>query len=234
MRSKKKRQEDKMWAVFRFFVVILVCLIAFIIYLTDTLDISPNREFLLERQIPSVIEHYPKALAEARNWRSDAYMIYSAIQIRGTVLIGSLAFNSESNPEVGFLYRLHEAEEGYQLETKEVDASGRLKANPPIPEDKWTVDSLEAYRVAIENGGSDFINLHPEVDTALLQLDRLSGSASSRTGLPQGEIVWVVTFYKLMEISMDIYIDALTGEVLATDVQEGGLDIEQLNLGDDA
>jgi hypothetical protein len=143
-------------------------------------------------------------------------------------MIGSLAFDSESHLEEGFLFYIEGSDKGFQVESEEVDTSGRLKADPGINTDEWELDSLDAARIAYENGGKAFLKEHPEVDTVRLQLIRLGGAGSERTGIAMNRVVWSISFYRLRVIYFDIYIDPLTGEVLATDLQEGGIDFEQL------
>lgn len=226
--TKEKAREEKWWAVFRLGVVLLVGVIILVAYLMCYCSMSPNQEPLMEPKIPSVKEFYPQALTEARKWRPDAHMVFAAIHIRNSRVLGSFAFDSESDPEVGFLFYIEGSDEGFQTETKEVDASGRIKANPAIEPDEWELDSLEAARIAYENGGREFLKEHPEVDTVHLHLTRVGGSASKRTGVSMNRVVWIVKFYRLRVVYFDIYLDPLTGEVLATDFQEGGLDLELL------
>ncbi len=226
--TKEKAREEKWWAVFRLGVVLLVGAIILVAYLMGYCSMSPNQELLMEPKIPSMKEFYLPALTEARKWRQDAYMVDASINIRHSGILGSFAFDSASDPEAGLLYFISVSDEGFQTETKEVDASGRIKSDPAIEPDEWALDSLDVARIAYENGGDAFLKEHPEVNTVLLHLMRVSGSASSRTGLPQGEVIWVATFYRLRKVSIDIYIDPITGDVLATDFQEGGLDFELL------
>ena len=224
----EKAMEEKRWAIFRLGVVLLVGTIILVAYLMGYCSMSPDQELLTEPKIPSVKEYYPQALAEARKWRQDAYMVDASINIRPSRILGSFAFDSASDPEAGLLYFIIASDEGFQTETKEVDASGRMKSDPAIEPNEWALDSLDIARIAYENGGDAFLKEHPEVNTVLLHLMRVSGSASGRTGLIQGDVIWVATFYRLREVSIDIYIDPITGEVLATDFQEGGPDLELL------
>jgi len=226
--SKEKAREEKRWAIFRLGVVLLLSAIALVAYLMGYRITPPAQEEIMEPKFPSVKEFYPQALAEARKWRSDAYMVYASIHIRRSSVLGSFAFDSESNPEVGFLYRIREVDDGFQTETKEVDASGRMKSDPTIEPDEWELDSLEAARIAYENGGREFLKEHPEIDTVHLHLTRVGGAASDRTGLAMNRVVWIVKFYRLSVVYFNIYLDPLTGEVLATDFREGGLDLELL------
>ncbi len=226
--TKEKAKEEKQLAILRIGAAILIAAIALTAYVMGCHIAPPAQEEIMEPKIPSIKEFYPQALAEARKWRTDAYMVDADVYIHHSRVIGSFSFDSESHPEVGFLFYIEESDEGFHVEPEEVDASGRLKANPGISHDEWELDSLDAARIAYENGGRTFLKEHPEVDTVLLHLMHASGSASSRTGLPMGKVVWVVTFYRLRGAYMRIYIDPLTSEVLATDLQEGGLDLEQL------
>jgi len=226
--TKEKAREEKRWAIFRLGVVLLLGSIALVAYLMGCRVAPPTQEEIMEPKIPSVKEFYPQALAEARKWRSDAYMVDVAIHIRNSRVLGSFAFDSESDPEVGFLFYIEGSDEGFQVEPEEVDASGRLKANPAIELDEWELDSLEAARITYENGGREFLKEHPEVDTVHLHLTRVGGSASKRTGVAMNRVVWIVSFYRLRVVYFDIYLDPITGEVLATDFREGGPDLELL------
>ena len=226
--TKEKAKEEKQWAILRIGAAIFIAAIALTAYVMGCRIAPPAQEEIMQPKIPSIKEFYPQALAEARKWRSDAYMVYAAIYVRHSRMIGSLAFDSESDPEAGFIYRIRENDDGFRTEIKEVDASGRLRANPGISHDEWELDSLDAARIAYENAGRDFLHEHPEVDTVLLQLSRVGGAASERTGIAMNRVVWSVSFYRLRVIYFDIYIDPLTGEVLAIDLQEGGIDLEQL------
>ena len=226
--TKEKVREEKRWAIFRLGVVLLLSAIILVAYLMGYCSMSPDQELLMEPKIPSLKEYYPQALAEAIKWRQDAYMVDASINIRPSRILGSFAFDSESDPEVGFLFHIEGSDEGFQVEPKELDAPGRWVIQPAIEPDEWALDSLDVARIAYENGGREFLKEHPEVNTVLLHLMRVSGSASDRTGLNQGNVIWVATFYRLRKVSIDIYIDPITGEVLATDFQEGSPDLELL------
>ena len=226
--TKEKAKEEKQFAILRIGAAILIAAIALTAYVMGCHIVPPAQEEIMQPKIPSIKEFYPQALAEARKWRSDAYMVFAAIHIRHSRMIGSLAFGSESHPEAGFIYYILENDDGFLTETKEVGTSGSLKADPGINTDEWELDSLDAARIAYENGGRAFLKEHPEVDTVRLQLIRLGGAGSERTGIAMNRVVWSVSFYRLSGADLGIYIDPLTGEVLATDLQEGGLDFEQL------
>ena len=226
--TKEKAREEKQWTIFRLGVVLLLSMIALVAYLMGYRITPPNQEEIMEPKIPSAKEFYPQAQAEALKWRPDAYMVYAAIHIRNSRVLGSFAFDSESDPEVGFLFHIEGSDEGFQVESKELNSSGRLKANPAIEPDEWAVDSLDVARIAYENGGRDFLKDHHEVDTVHLHLTRVGGAASDRTGIAMNQVVWIVKFYRLRVVYFDIYLDPLTGDVLATDFQEGGPDLELL------
>ena len=226
--TKEKAREEKQWTIFRLGVVLLLSMIALVAYLMGYRITPPTQEEIMAPKIPSMKEFYLQALAEARKWRSDAHMVDAAILIRNSRVLGSFAFNSQSDPGVGFLFYIEGSDEGFQVESKEIDASGRLTANPAIEPDEWAQDSPDVARIAYENGGRDFLKDHPEVNTVHLHLTRVGGAASDRTGIAMNQVVWIVKFYRLRVVYFDIYLDPLTGDVLATDFQEGGPDLELL------
>jgi hypothetical protein len=232
--TKRKAREERRWALFRLGVVLVLSVIAFVIIWGGRETPNNGQKLVMDHKIPSITEYYPQALAEARKWRPDAYMVDADVHIRDSDILGSIAFDSAEDPKVGFMFYIRGGDTGFEVETREIDASGRIKADPEIGSTDWKVDSIEVARIAYENGGKTFLKEYPEVNTLLLQLTRLSGSAAERTGLAVHTIIWRAAFYRLGEVYLNIYIDPMNGEVLATDVREGGPDIEQLNLGDDA
>jgi hypothetical protein len=161
-------------------------------------------------------------------------MVFADVSIRGQRILGAYAFNAASDPTEGLLIFVEPEEEGFSLRRERVDTSERGHVRPAIGPEQWAVDSVQALGAAYEeHGGKEFLREHPEVNRVLVQLRPLGGSAADRTGLTQGRLHWRVAFYALPTPSYDVYLDPLSGELLAIDVREGEMELDKLNVGEE-
>lgn len=179
-----------------------------------------NGSQIVDRQVPSLVELYPEALDQARSWRDDAYMIYADIDFHPERFSTAFAFGTLEDPNLALLVYFNENEDGYEVKLDESRGSGRTDFPPAIHRDDWSTDSPEVAQYAYDQRGSDFLDAHPEVNEAVLQLTWLSGAAAENTGLEAQRLVWVMHYYQLRGYSLRVYVDPLTGEIIGEELFE--------------
>ena len=219
---------EKNWARFRSVLVLILfatSVVGSMILIGDGLgDIDPMKDL----EIPSVNALYPQAVAIAAKWHPYAYITRVIVNLHPSGHMTTFMFDTPDDVTIGLLVYIQTRDGDFEIETEEVDASGRTHVNPPIGRDEWVIDSVETARIAYEGGGRDFIQSHPSVNDVFIQLRRISGSASDSTGIERDTIVWRVVFSRLPYYSLDVYIDPITGEILGdcimeTDLRKDGL-----------
>ncbi len=155
----------------------------------------------------------PKAIAEAREWKPDAYLsrIYVEPIIAGSqtpLPYGDLLgfdFESQSDPQNNCLIE-------FRLDGRTQVTPGFV-SNPyldyvPIEPADWTIDSTEAWRIAQENGGSEFLRKYSQAASHVtLTLERQNPPRS-------GPVLWRVAYTTPYAI-LFIRIDAKTGAVVS-------------------
>ncbi len=196
------------------FVAFVICAIVTVILKASIQSSNNNGGDVVKFEMPSVAELYPQALTKAQEWHEDAYMASAKIGVRVSATWATFFFDSLNNPNEGLLVTFWLLEHGYEIEVENVDAPGRLEADPPINREDWDVDSIEAARIAFDNRGKEFLYEHPEADRAMLQLTRVSGSAAENTGLEMNRIVWVMHYYQLRGVELRVFVDPITGEII--------------------
>jgi hypothetical protein len=171
--------------------------------------------------VRSVKSLEPSAFAEARKWRPDAFL--SRVTVNpikpdsGTrsPYADILAFDFRSDSETQ-----HSALVEFRLDggvglTEWFTVSPYLDYVPIEPKD-WTIDSIDAWRIAQENGGSEFFLRNPAASAfAYLTLERQTPPRS-------GPVLWRVGYsnygtgdYKQGAYSLFILLDAKTGTVVS-------------------
>jgi len=166
--------------------------------------------------VPSAHELATRAYEAARVWRSDAHLIFIDLEVRPRAG-ATFSFNSMSHPETGLNVHIDDPLGTPSLRPVEVDASARKQTLPSIDEyANGPVDSIEAFKIALESGGRGYIQGHPEVweDPWLwnVNLQYLNVNETPT-------VVWRVYFTNLLTDGYEVLVDPLTGKVL--EITEG-------------
>ncbi len=160
-----------------------------------------------------------RAIDEAKKWKADAYL--------SSVSVDALALDSRTPPAApDLLYYLFRSRNDLQhtysvafLLNGRIELWEGLIFDPnsdyiAIEPTDWTVDSTDAWRIAQENGGSEFF---PSIQTgalhAFLELERRNPPRS-------GPVLWYVGYAnQAMQHSLRILIDARTGVVVSKEIE---------------
>jgi Tol biopolymer transport system component len=163
-----------------------------------------------ELAVLSAVEHYDEAVQRARSWRSDVYL--------SSIL--ALPYPSdESDLEPLLLFQFDSASIGHSFYSVQFNGeawSSRVMEQslsevrfPPIDRDDWSLDSVDAWNIALAHGGEDFLLDYRDPMTVIsVELDYW------RAGMGQGGLAWRVDFLILDGPSLDIFIDPKTGDII--------------------
>ncbi len=161
----------------------------------------------------------PRAIQEAEKWKTDAYL--SSVSVNALALDSrpplayadtlSFGFESPSDPghsyEVAFLLN-------DKIELREWSIPNPHTDFVPIKPSDWTIDSTDAWRIAQENGGEQFLREHQadSPDTFLI-LERRNPPRS-------GPLLWYVGYSKSGTSQvLRIFLDARTGVVVREETE---------------
>ena len=163
-----------------------------------------------ELHVTSAAEHYREALARAKDWKTDAYLT----RVRAGVASSSGApptgggltymFESPSIPRAFYTLRVTEG-----TWTSEVISKFAAATHSPIEREDWPLDSVDAWSMALANGGDDFLMDHQE---PLTSMDATLNH--SRIGEQENVLVWEVDFLILFGPRLLLKIDPKTGHIL--------------------
>lgn len=165
-----------------------------------------------EVEVPSVVELYPRALAESRAWKPDAYLIWINLDLRPSI-DAAFAFNSTSDPQAGLVVQFDELDGNLQVETVETKSEGRTRARSGIERDQWDVDSAEAFAIAMSHSGDAFLTENPDAEWWFVNLGLSRFDETVK-------LAWRIHIGQPWEANIDVYVDPLTGEILDTHVDE--------------
>jgi hypothetical protein len=159
--------------------------------------------------VPSAAEHYEDVLQTARDWKSDAHLISISLSAAlPSSRVGpwiSYYFESPSTGSSFFEVRFMLGEW-----TSEVLHKGPMALTSlPIQREDWLLDSIDAWRIALANGGRDFL-LHYQ-DQAM---SKTVGLDHWRAGTEQERLAWRVDFFIVLGPSLDIFIDPENGDII--------------------
>ena len=160
-----------------------------------------------------------RAIEEARKWKADAYL--SSVSVHTLALDSptrtayadtlSFTFESRSDPQhsygVGFLL-------DDRTELLEASSSRPYLDFVPIEPTDWAIDSTDAWRIAQENGGNEFLRKNQtEFLSTFLSLERRNPPRS-------GSVLWYVA-YTNHATGKHLYflIDAKTGVVVNKEME---------------
>jgi hypothetical protein len=155
---------------------------------------------------------YPLALARAQQWRPDAYLDYMRVGARQEddltePLEITFGFESPSDGYQSISITFHEDSD--ESEVRTFDHSKASDVAIPIQSEDWPVDSVDALGIAQDSGGLEFLTRHDPDQTRMVL--RFGYPYPPK---PDARLLWEV-FYQDSSIgSLEITIDAGTGEVV--------------------
>jgi hypothetical protein len=203
-------RRDTRWARFRVIFLVTLALVSAAAVLLGGAG-GEGGAVSMNLRVLSVKEHYPRALAVAREWSSDAILIDAEVLFRPTESPGELriayGFHSAGPPAKWLNVYLKERETGLVVETSE----GELPPNQPIGdpvEPLQLLDSSEALAIILEDGGERYLREHslPRWPLSL----HLEYSQIFRS---EGPVIWRGIFSERTSLSNEyIRVDARTGE----------------------
>ena len=167
-------------------------------------------------RIFSILEIYPTALAVAKEWKPDAYLIHADLLFwphePSKALWAAMGFRSPSQPELYLNVYLTEESQGLATESKEGVFQVPRPAGTPIDPAALGLDASEAIEVISRLGGADFLAKNqPTIPQSLiLEYERPLSS--------DGRFAWSVGYGDFASgEQLTIVIDANTGELLRFD-----------------
>ncbi len=154
--------------------------------------------------VPSVRQDWDKAVALAQEWQSDAYVLEAHASFYEEY-DSQFHFRSNNSPNSFLLVTCHS---GACAEAEsEFESVPPLPGCAPIHYRDFTLDSEDALRIALEQGGSAYFSDAPHTRTVLV----LSRGFPTCTDT----VHWRATFYDLSTSEgVTIHLDAVSGAVL--------------------
>jgi len=210
-RVAEERKRDARWARFRLLLVIALALIPAAAVLIAGQD-GGGGTALMDLRVLSVKEHYPQALAVAREWRGDAILNGARLPFHLTEDPGDLGlsyyFHSPGPPAKWLTVRIKEQEPGLVVETEDGVMFPGQPLGDPVDPFQLPLDSPEALSIILQSGGAEFLARHNNpVSPIGLHLEY------RKTWYSEGPLVWAVSFVdQVSRESETIRIDAHTGE----------------------
>jgi Tol biopolymer transport system component len=166
----------------------------------------------------SAADHHDEALDRAREWRPDAQLTCISAMVSSTVPGkrpgASLTYMFHSPSTADSFYILDFSSGNWSAE--EATKGGMTVTPPPIVEDDWSLDSVDAWSIALANGGEDFLLHYQDPMTSMsVTLDYW------RTSTGQERLAWRVHLFIVHGPGLDIRIDPYSGDII--EVQEGSM-----------
>ncbi len=159
----------------------------------------------------SAADHYGDALSRARHWRDDAYLscisayVASSTGDSGPDASLTYMFDSPSTPHSFYILRF--SAEGWSAE-EDTKTSLAIRALP-IERRDWPLDSVDAWSIALANGGDDFLLRYQDPMTSMtVTLDYW------RTRMGEEVLAWRVDYLIMPSPSLDILIDPKMGDII--------------------
>ena len=161
----------------------------------------------------------PRAIDEARKWKADAYL--SSVSIDALAL--DLRTPSATADLLSFLFRSHNDLQHYYEVAFQLDDKIRLRewsiSDPnsdyvPIEPTDWTIDSVDAWRIAQENGGNEFLRKNQtRFLSTFLSVERRNPPRS-------GSVLWYVSYFsQATSQQLRFLIDARTGVIVSKEAK---------------
>jgi hypothetical protein len=206
-------KRDTRWARFRLVVVVALVLVPAVAVLIAGPD-GESGAASMDLRVLSVKEHYPQALAVAREWRTDAILNGARLPFRPAEDLGDLGlsyyFRSPGPPAKWLTVRVRERETGLVVETEDGELFPGQPLGDPVDPLHLALDSPEALSIILQNGGARFLAKHNNPFWPIgLHLEY------RRTFYSEGPLVWAVSFADRVSLESEtIRIDAHTGELV--------------------
>jgi len=167
-------------------------------------------------KVASVAQAYPIALAEARNWKPDAYLTKVHAWVRraedSQPLSIDFLFESESDRFPILSVTCLETQTGFQtsVETYQYPPTKSTWRKPPVTSEYLTLDSAEVLNIGQRNGGSAFMHRQEKLGT-----ERTAWYFLLLEWQPElEEVVWTACYTNVDgRESLYIFIDPRTGAV---------------------
>ncbi len=176
-----------------------------------------NRPIKSETQftVRSVKTLESRAIEEAKKWRADAYLssvsLYAlAVDSRTPIAYAdTLSFLFRSRDDLQHYYDVAFLLDG-KIELREWLISDPNSDYVPIEPTDWTIDSTDAWRIAQENGGDEFLQKNQAgFLSTFLSLERWNPPRS-------GSALWYVSYFsQVTNQQLRFLIDARTGVVVS-------------------
>jgi len=170
----------------------------------DLFDATPQLDVL------SAAQHYDEALRKARLWQSDAYLTGIAAIPGSTEGIGGypvLVYTFISATAPGTFFVANFSADRWSSEVAARDSSVPMPL--PIARGDWPLDSVDAWSIALANGGEEFLLSHQDPLTNMgLTLDYW------RLHTGQTVLAWDVRYLVLFTSSLHLTIDPRTGDIV--------------------
>jgi len=186
----------------------------------DSPPARPANELITQGTPQSVKAFKQRALEVAKQWRPDAYMfsanaIVPALKPDGTFIIdGRVSLDFRSKTDTQHSYRVGFDSKGTSDVFEFSDAIPQSD-DLPIESIDWPLDSIDAWRIVLANGGSTLLEEYRQSTIDM------RCSASLHRWNPQlkpsgtGRVLWHITCIDAVtEKSFHFLIDAQTGEVV--------------------
>jgi Tol biopolymer transport system component len=195
------------------------CLVLFVSWVLSAMIIGcAGREHFFDVTgdlvVLSAADHYEEALERAKEWKEDAYLSRISADVGAWTgdgrLVPSLTymFHSPTTPDAFYILRLSD---GVWSSEEAEQGRGPLKPAPVDPED-WSLDSTDAWSIALANGGEQFLLQYQDPMTIMsVTLDYW------RAGITQGGLAWRVHYLILYGPSLDMIIDPKTGDIIESE-----------------
>lgn len=163
-----------------------------------------------ELYVPSAAEHYEEALARAIEWKGDAYPFSLTADVASSSGApptgGHLAYYFESVATRRSFLKLRLAHGAW---TSEVISKSSAETYPPMERENWVLDSVDAWSIALANGGEEFLIEHQEPLTSMAATLR-----HRMVGDHADVLVWEVDYTILFGPKLLLVIDPTSGEIL--------------------
>ena len=162
----------------------------------------------------SAADHYAEAFDRAADWSPDPYLIGITVYpyaSKGGDHEPLLRYQFDSHTGGGSLYSVEFDGEEWTSRATELGASAVRP--PPIDRGNWSLDSVDAWSIALANGGEDFLFRYQDPMTAIILTLNYPGGAEDA-----GRLTWRVNFFIVFGPSLDMHIDPHTGDI--NDVEE--------------
>jgi hypothetical protein len=162
-----------------------------------------------ELYVSSAAEHYEEALRRATEWKRDAYLFSVTADVASSSGApptgGDLAYYFQSITTRRSFLTLRLIDGAW---TSEVNSKTSAETYPAIARENWVLDSVDAWSIALANGGEEFLIEHQE------PLTSMQATLMYRAVGDEDLLVWSVDFLILFGPRLLLEIDPATGEIL--------------------